>query len=270
MPTGRVKWFSEDKGFGFITPDDGSQDIFVHINSLAEPRRPLTKNEAVEYRTRAGRKGPQAVSVRPIADPRVAQSVRDLASRVAAETAGGPASMAGDVYGWELWSGRHHNWIRMAGGPDVREFDVALFLGADGRVLKRITERVFGIDEWGKPSVETLTTASDEELFWPDHTWEPGEWEHWRPDNLKRKYWRPVRRLAPDGTTLTQLLTDLRAHPRSPAMLRDKTNLPVPASSGSSCVVLTVGVLVLVAVTHRWITLMLTSRPRAKLRSMRC
>jgi cold shock protein len=64
MPTGTVKWFSEEKGFGFITPDDGSRDLFVHETALTGVGlRPLSEGKKVTYTSQPGDKGPRAVEV---------------------------------------------------------------------------------------------------------------------------------------------------------------------------------------------------------------
>jgi len=67
MPTGTVKWFSDEKGFGFITPDEGSKDLFVHHSSIqADGYRSLAEGAQVEYEEEQGDKGPKAINVRPI------------------------------------------------------------------------------------------------------------------------------------------------------------------------------------------------------------
>ena len=64
MAQGKVKWFSDQKGFGFITPDDGSKDVFVHHSAIQGGGfRTLAENDAVEYDAEQGPKGPRAVNV---------------------------------------------------------------------------------------------------------------------------------------------------------------------------------------------------------------
>jgi CspA family cold shock protein len=64
MATGTVKWFSDEKGFGFITPDEGSRDLFVHHSSIvADGYRTLAEGAKVSYDEEAGEKGPKAVNV---------------------------------------------------------------------------------------------------------------------------------------------------------------------------------------------------------------
>ncbi len=61
MQTGKVKFWNDDRGFGFITPDDGSKDVFVHVSQVAAGT--LTADQQVEFEIITGRKGPMAGSV---------------------------------------------------------------------------------------------------------------------------------------------------------------------------------------------------------------
>jgi CspA family cold shock protein len=62
--TGTVKWFSDDKGFGFITPDEGGRDLFVHFSGInGDGYRSLTEGAKVSYEEENGDKGPKAVNV---------------------------------------------------------------------------------------------------------------------------------------------------------------------------------------------------------------
>ena len=61
---GTVKWFDQGKGFGFITPDDGGRDVYVHVSNIETPDNSLSDGQRVEFETQVGRKGPEAVHVK--------------------------------------------------------------------------------------------------------------------------------------------------------------------------------------------------------------
>jgi CspA family cold shock protein len=67
LATGTVKWFNDAKGYGFITPENGSKDLFVHHSSIvADGFKSLAEGAAVEFDERAGAKGPEATNVKAI------------------------------------------------------------------------------------------------------------------------------------------------------------------------------------------------------------
>jgi cold shock protein len=67
LATGTVKWFNSEKGFGFIAPDDGSADVFVHYSEIQSGGfRSLEENQKVEFEVGQGQRGPQAQQVRPL------------------------------------------------------------------------------------------------------------------------------------------------------------------------------------------------------------
>ena len=65
--TGSVKWFNETKGFGFLSQDNGGQDVFVHFNAIvADGFKTLTEGQKVSFNVEEGKKGPQATEVTPL------------------------------------------------------------------------------------------------------------------------------------------------------------------------------------------------------------
>lgn len=66
MATGTVKWFNDAKGFGFITPDGGGKDLFVHFSAIqGSGFKTLKENDKVQFEIGQGAKGPNATNVRP-------------------------------------------------------------------------------------------------------------------------------------------------------------------------------------------------------------
>ena len=67
MPQGTVKWFSDEKGYGFITPDDGAKDVFVHHSAIAgDGFKSLPEGAKVSYDVEEGQKGPAAANVQVV------------------------------------------------------------------------------------------------------------------------------------------------------------------------------------------------------------
>ena len=66
--TGTVKWFSQDKGFGFIAPDDGGKDLFAHFKEIqgGSGYKTLNENQRVQFEVTQGQKGPQASNIRDL------------------------------------------------------------------------------------------------------------------------------------------------------------------------------------------------------------
>ncbi len=74
MATGTVKWFNDSKGYGFITPDEGSKDLFVHFSNIAgDGFKSLSEGARVEFEPREGQKGPEATNVIPVASYRISE-----------------------------------------------------------------------------------------------------------------------------------------------------------------------------------------------------
>jgi CspA family cold shock protein len=67
MAFGTVKWFNAEKGFGFITPDEGGPDVFAHYSAIAASGfRSLNENQRVEFEVTQGQRGPQAANIRTL------------------------------------------------------------------------------------------------------------------------------------------------------------------------------------------------------------
>jgi CspA family cold shock protein len=67
MPQGTVKWFNADKGFGFIQPDEGGEDLFVHFSAIqSQGYKSLDEGQKVTFEVGQGQKGPQAQNVSPL------------------------------------------------------------------------------------------------------------------------------------------------------------------------------------------------------------
>ena len=95
MPQGTIKWFDGSKGYGFISPDEGGGDFFVHFSSIVGGDfKSLEEGEEVSYEVGSGKKGPQAENVRRLSPPR--PPARNPAPRVPSRGPA-PSSSSADV-----------------------------------------------------------------------------------------------------------------------------------------------------------------------------
>ncbi len=69
MPTGKVKWYSAEKGFGFVSQEDGGEDVYVGSSALPSGVEELKAGQKVDFGIAAGRRGPQALSIKVIEPP---------------------------------------------------------------------------------------------------------------------------------------------------------------------------------------------------------
>ena len=132
MPQGTVRWFDPERGFGFLAPEDGSADLFVHVSEVAEERgtRLLREGQVVEYEVGEGDRGPQARRVRPTGEVAAEAPVGVLGTMSWYEPAKGYGFAAPDGGGPEVFV---HSSAIVTGGVVFEGQRVAFLIGEGER-----------------------------------------------------------------------------------------------------------------------------------------
>jgi cold shock protein len=100
MTEGTVKWFNADKGFGFITPEDGGEDLFVHFSAIqVSGYKTLEDGQRVRFEVTQGQKGPQASNVQPLSAAAALAAVRQAPPRRGFIMFGRPQPTGGSLRG---------------------------------------------------------------------------------------------------------------------------------------------------------------------------
>ena len=145
MSTGQVKWFNNAKGFGFILPDEGGDDLFAHYSAIGmEGYKTLKAGQMVSFETIEGPKGLHAANIQPLSTPAAAPAQADAQSQDEADSSGVevPAAVAGDE-------------DEVATAAPSTEVEV---------VAETVNEEVEVVAEVASEEVEAVTDAGSEEI----------------------------------------------------------------------------------------------------------
>jgi cold shock protein len=135
MTMGRVVRFDEDRGYGFIAPDDGGEDVFVHVNEFAGTGRPVSTGTRVQFNVIEGERGLKAYAVRVLEEGPGIRPETVAATRVRTDAAGKGAD-GGAVNGSATASGRNTASDRGSGVPD----DELCEIFSEAEFIQRVTE----------------------------------------------------------------------------------------------------------------------------------
>jgi len=147
MSTGQVKWFNNAKGFGFILPDEGGDDLFAHYSAIGmEGYKTLKAGQMVSFETIEGPKGLHAANIQPLSTPAAAPAQADAQSQDEADSSGVevPAAVAGDE-------------DEVATAAPSTEVEVEV-------VAETVNEEVEVVAEVASGEVEAVTDAGSEEI----------------------------------------------------------------------------------------------------------
>ncbi len=149
MSTGQVKWFNNAKGFGFILPDEGGDDLFAHYSAIGmEGYKTLKAGQMVSFETNEGPKGLHAANIQPLSTPAAAPAQADAQSQDEADSSGVevPAAVAGD-----------EDEVATAAPSTEVEVEVEV-------VAETVNEEVEVVAEVASGEVEAVTDAGSEEI----------------------------------------------------------------------------------------------------------
>ncbi|HIF87884.1 MAG TPA: hypothetical protein EYQ30_13850 [Gammaproteobacteria bacterium] len=158
MSTGQVKWFNNAKGFGFILPDEGGDDLFAHYSAIGmEGYKTLKAGQMVSFETIEGPKGLHAANIQPLSTPAAAPAQADAQSQDEADSSGVevPAAVAGD----------EDEVATAAPSTEVEVEVVAETVNEEVEVVaETVNEEVEVVAEVASEEVEAVTDAGSEEI----------------------------------------------------------------------------------------------------------
>ena len=156
MSTGQVKWFNNAKGFGFILPDEGGDDLFAHYSAIGmEGYKTLKAGQMVSFETIEGPKGLHAANIQPLSTPAAAPAQADAQSQDEADSPGVevPAAVTGDED--EVATAAPSTEVEVVAETVNEEVEV---------VAETVNEEVEVVAEVASEEVEAVTDAGSEEI----------------------------------------------------------------------------------------------------------
>jgi CspA family cold shock protein len=167
MSTGQVKWFNNAKGFGFILPDEGGDDLFAHYSAIGmEGYKTLKAGQMVSFETIEGPKGLHAANIQPLSTPAAAPAQADAQSQDEADSSGVevPAAVAGDED--EVATAAPSTEVEVVAETVNEEVEVVAEVASEEVevVAEVASEEVEVVAEVASEEVEAVTDAGSEEI----------------------------------------------------------------------------------------------------------